>query len=35
MAKAFYLYGGSRYYQEGKIEIIPIQDALIKLPEWL
>jgi predicted AAA+ superfamily ATPase len=35
MAKAFYLYGGNRYYQEGNIEIIPIQDALKKLPEWL
>jgi uncharacterized protein len=35
MAKAFYLYGGSRTYQEGNIEIIPIQDALGKLPEWL
>ena len=35
MAKAFYLYGGNRYYQEGNIEIIPIQDALVKLPEWL
>jgi predicted AAA+ superfamily ATPase len=35
MAKAFYLYGGNRYYQEGTIEIIPIQDALVKLPEWL
>jgi predicted AAA+ superfamily ATPase len=35
MAKAFYLYGGNRYYQEGNIEIIPIQEALVKLPEWL
>jgi len=35
MAKAFYLYGGNQYYQEGNIEIIPIQDALVKLPEWL
>jgi uncharacterized protein len=35
MAKAFYLYGGNRYYQEGNIEIIPVQDALVKLPEWL
>jgi len=35
MAKAFYLYGGSRYYREGNIEIIPIQDALVKLHEWL
>jgi predicted AAA+ superfamily ATPase len=35
MAKAFYLYGGNRYYQEGNIEIIPIHEALVKLPEWL
>jgi predicted AAA+ superfamily ATPase len=35
MAKAFYLYGGNRYYQEGNIEVIPIQDALVKLHEWL
>ena len=35
MAKALYLYGGNRYYQEGNIEIIPIQDALVMLPEWL
>ena len=35
MAKAFYLYGGNRYYREGNIEIIPIQDALVKLHEWL
>ena len=35
MANAFYLYGGNRYYQEGNIEIIPVQDALVKLPEWL
>ena len=35
MAKAFYLYGGNRYFQEGNIEIIPIQDALVKLPDWL
>ena len=35
MAKAFYLYGGNRYYQEGNIEIVPIQDALVKLHEWL
>lgn len=35
IAKAFYLYGGNRYYQEGNIEIIPIQDALVKLFELL
>ena len=35
MAKAFYLYGGSHYYKEGNIEIIPIQNALLKLHEWL
>jgi uncharacterized protein len=35
MAKAFYLYGGNRTYQEGNIEIIPIQEALVELPEWL
>jgi hypothetical protein len=35
MAKAIYLYGGSRYYQEANIEIIPLQDALSNLPEWL
>ena len=35
MAKAFFLYGGNRYYREGNIEIIPIQDALVKLHEWL
>jgi predicted AAA+ superfamily ATPase len=35
MAKAFYLYGGNQYYQEGNIEVIPIQDALVKLHEWL
>ena len=35
MATAFFLYGGNRYYREGNIEIIPIQDALVKLYEWL
>ena len=35
MAKAYYFYGGSRYYKEGNIEIIPISDALSDLNKWL
>lgn len=35
MAKAYYFYGGSRYYQEGQIEIIPLSEALSNLSKWL
>lgn len=34
-AKAYFVYGGKRYMREGSIEIIPIEDALNKLPEIL
>jgi len=35
MAKAYFIYGGKRYMQQDGIEIIPIEDALKKLPTIL
>ena len=34
-AQPYFIYGGSRYFSEGNIEIIPIADALKKLPTLL
>lgn len=34
-AKAFFLYGGSRKMHEQGIEIIPVEEFLKKLPEFL
>lgn len=35
MAKAFLLYGGSRRRREGSVDLIPLQEALPRLPELL
>lgn len=35
MAKAFMLYGGGRRRREGSVELVPLQDALPRLPELL
>ncbi|MBU1148134.1 MAG: AAA family ATPase [Candidatus Omnitrophica bacterium] len=35
MAKAYFIYGGKRYMRQEAIEIIPIDDALKKLPDIL
>ncbi len=35
MSKAYFIYGGSRQMRDGKISIIPIDDALRRLPELL
>lgn len=35
MAKAFLLYGGSRRRKEGSVELVPLQEALPRLPELL
>src|SRR3989339_1324448 len=35
MSKAYFLYGGSRRMSEGKISILPVEDALKSLPELL
>lgn len=34
-SKAYFIYGGERFLREGDIEIIPIKEALRKLPEIL
>jgi len=34
-AKAYFIYGGERYFHEGEIEVLPIKDALKGLPEIL
>jgi predicted AAA+ superfamily ATPase len=34
-AKAYLIYGGTRRFYEGKITILPIQDALLTLPDIL
>lgn len=35
MAKAFLLYGGNRRRREGLVELVPLQEALPRLPELL
>ena len=35
MSKAYFVYGGSREMSDGKISILPIEDALRRLPELL
>ena len=35
MSKAYFVYGGSREMRDGKISILPIEDALRRLPEIL
>ena len=35
MSKAYFVYGGSREIRDGKISILPIEDALRRLPELL
>lgn len=35
MAKAYLLYGGSRRRREGAVELVPLQEALPRLPELL
>jgi uncharacterized protein len=35
MSKAYFIYGGSRQMRDGKISILPIEDALKRLPELL
>ena len=35
MAKAFFLYGGGRRRREGPVELIPLREALPRLPELL
>lgn len=35
IAKTYFIYGGHRYFREGNIEILPIEDALKRLPEIL
>ncbi len=35
MSKAYFVYGGSREMRDGKISILPIEDALRRLPELL
>jgi len=35
MAKAYFIYGGERYMRQGDIEIIPLDNALKKLPAIL
>ncbi|MDD3375252.1 MAG: ATP-binding protein [Candidatus Omnitrophica bacterium] len=35
MSNAYFLYGGSREMRDGKISILPIEDALRRLPEIL
>ncbi len=35
VAKAYFIYGGERRMREGKIEILPLQDALKQLPSNL
>ena len=34
-AQTYFIYGGERHLREGGIEVLPIKDALIKLPEIL
>ena len=34
-AKAYFIYGGTRRFYEGKITILPIQEALLNLPDIL
>jgi predicted AAA+ superfamily ATPase len=34
-SKAFFLYGGSREMRDGKISILPVENALKRLPEIL
>ena len=35
MSKAYFVYGGSREMRDGRISILPIEDALRRLPELL
>jgi predicted AAA+ superfamily ATPase len=35
MSKAYFVYGGSRQMRDGKVSILPIDDALRRLPELL
>ena len=35
MAKAYLLYGGSRRRREGPVDLVPLQEALPRLPELL
>jgi len=35
MSKAYFVYGGNRKMRDGKISILPIEDALKRLPELL
>ena len=35
MSKAYFVYGGSREMRDGKVSILPIEDALRRLPELL
>jgi hypothetical protein len=34
-ARAYFIYGGERRLRDGDIEILPIQDALMTLPDLL